>query len=123
VAETYPRGSIVMLDLEPVIGSEQGRRRPCVVVSDARVVRASRARLMYAVVPLTRSQALIGPLAPRLKQREGGLPADSTALCMHVRSVDPARVSGRVRGALAAEEMVAVQRGLAVLFGLEAPAA
>jgi mRNA interferase MazF len=119
VAEAYPRGAVVMLDLEPVVGSEQGRRRPCVVVSDPRTVRASRARLLYAVVPLTRSQALIGPLAPRLKQREGGLPADSTALCMHVRSVDPARVSGQVRGTLNAEELATVQRGLAVLFGLE----
>lgn len=113
----YPRGSIVIVQLEPVVGSEQGKARPCVVTSDARVVQRSRAKLLYTVVPLTHAQTLVGPLAPRLEARKGGLPSDGVALVMHVRTVDPRRVLGYV-GELSADEYTPVREGLAVLFGL-----
>lgn len=116
----FGRGSLVLVRLDPVVGSEQGKLRPCVVVTDAEAVRRSRARLLYGVVPLTRSTTLIGTLAPRLKARAGGAAADGVALCMHVRTVDPARVVGYV-GELNGEELGDVQRGLALLFGLEPP--
>jgi mRNA-degrading endonuclease toxin of MazEF toxin-antitoxin module len=115
---TYPRGAVVFVDLEPVVGVEQGRERPCIVVSDLETVRSSRARPVYVVVPLTRSETLIGPLAPRLKRREGGLPADSTALVMHVRSIAPERATGRTRGALNEEEMQMIETGLRALLRL-----
>ena len=116
----FGRGSLVLVRLDPVVGSEQGKLRPCVVVTDAETVRRSRARLLYGVVPLTRSTTLTGPLAPRLKARAGGSAADGVALCMHVRTVDPVRVVGYV-GELNFDEWRDVQRGLALLFGLEPP--
>ncbi|WP_420594523.1 type II toxin-antitoxin system PemK/MazF family toxin [Deinococcus sp.] len=60
----YLRGAIVTVDLEPVVGSEQGRRRPCIVLSQMNTVRASGARPLYFVVPLTTARKLSGPLAP-----------------------------------------------------------
>ncbi len=117
---TYARGSVVFADLEPVVGVEQGRERPCVVVSDLETVRRSRARAIYTVVPLTRSDVLTGPLAPRLNKRQGGLSADSTALVMHVRSIAPERISARIRGTLNDNELQKVQLGLVALLGLEA---
>lgn len=114
----YIRRSIVLVQLEPVVGSEQGKIRPCVVMSDAQVVRQSRAKLLYTVVPLTHGQALIGPLAPRLKAREGGTPSDGVALVMHVRTVDPTRIMGYV-GELNDEEYIPIKQGIAILFGLE----
>lgn len=116
---TYVRGSVVFVDLEPVVGVEQGRERPCVVMSDFKTVQQSRSLPIYTVVPLTRSATLKGVLAPRLKQRQGGISTDSTALVMHVRSISPERVSGRVKGVLNAEEMAQIQTGVKVLFGLE----
>ena len=105
-------------DLEPVVGVEQGRARPCVVVSNPEAVRQSRARPIYTIVPLTRSHTLLGPLAPRIGRRQGGLAADGVALVMHVRSIDPERISGRTRGILEAEEMARVESGLEVLLRL-----
>ncbi len=113
----YPRQSIVLVRLDPVVGSEQGKVRPCIVATDAATVRQSRARLLYSVVPLTHSQTLVGPLAPRIKARAGGSPSDGVALCMHVRTVDPARVVGYV-GTLDEDEYQPVSRGLGVLLGL-----
>lgn len=115
----YERGAIIRVDLNPVRGSEQANVRPCIVVSDHNIVRASRARLLYVVVPLTRSEALKGVTAPRLQQGEGALPADSTALCLHVRSIDPKRVVGYV-GQLGKRGVQQVQQGLAALLDLEA---
>lgn len=117
----YTRGSVIFVDLEPVVGVEQGRSRPCVVVSDLRTVRQSRSRPVYTVVPLTRSDTLTGPLAPRFRGRQGGLSADSTALVMHVRSVAPERISGRLKGIFDDDELLVVQRGLSVLLGLASP--
>ena len=113
----YPRQSIVLVRLDPVVGSEQGKVRPCIVATDAATIRQSRAKLLYTVVPLTHSQTLTGPLAPRIKARAGGSPSDGVALCMHVRTVDPARVIGYV-GSLEASEYEPVSRGLGVLLGL-----
>jgi mRNA interferase MazF len=92
VSQGYGRGSVLLVDLEPVLGSEQGRKRPCVVLSDLDTIRASGSRPLYFVVPLTTAGKLSGALAPQLKARAGGLPADSTALVMHARSIDPARI-------------------------------
>ncbi len=113
----YNKRSIVLVRLNPVVGSEQGKIRPCVIATDAEVVRQSRAKLLYSVVPLTHATSLIGVLAPRIKARQGASPSDGVALCMHVRTIDPARVVGYI-GELSADEYTPIQRGLSVLFGL-----
>ncbi len=93
---TYERGAVVMADLEPIIGSEQGGTRPVVVISSLATIIKSKARPLYVIVSLTRSKTLTGALAPRIKAREGGIPEDSTALCMHIRSLDPQRLGKQV---------------------------
>lgn len=106
-----------MANLEPVVGSEQGRTRPCVVMSDLALLRASRAKELYTVVPLTTSEKLVGPLAPRVAARAGGLPLDSTVLVMHVRTIDPARIV-RAGGTLTPAELEPIRAGLRAAFGL-----
>jgi mRNA interferase MazF len=113
----HDRGAVVMVNLEPVMGSEQGRVRPCIVVSDLGTITASHSRPLYVIVPLTRSEKLVGPLAPRLKARRGALPADSAALGMHLRSIDPRRITGRV-GKLNAHEFDKLEEGIKQLFTL-----
>ena len=111
---SYGRGAVVLADLEPVTGSEQGRKRPCIVLSDLQTVRASGARPLYFVVPLTTASKLSGPLAPQLRARPGGLPADSTALVMHARAIDPARIV-RHWGQVNAQDISLLQDALRVL--------
>lgn len=114
---SYARGDIVLVDLEPTVGSEQGFKRPCIVVSELATISASRSKPLYLIVPLTRSEKLVGKLAPRLKARQGGLPADSTALIMHLRSIDSRRIIRRV-GQLEPVELALIEEGLRELFGL-----
>lgn len=105
---TYQRGDLVLVDLEPVIGSEQGMKRPCVVLSNAATVRASGSRLVYFVIPLTSAKKLRGPLAPILEQSEDGLRADSVALIMHARSISPARILAKW-GQVSAQDVTTLQ--------------
>ena len=107
----YNQGSILIVNLDPVEGSEQGRSRPCVVVSNTKAILASKVKPLYVIVPFTRSETLEGSLAPRLKARKGGLPSDSVALVMHIRSIDPVRIKKRV-GILSQAEIKVILEGI-----------
>lgn len=113
--KAYARGAVILVDLDPSTGSEQGRKRPCIVLSDLKTVRASGSRPLYFIVPLTTANKLSGPLAPQLKARPGGLPADSTALVMHARAIDPARIV-RQWGAVDAQDVSTLQAALRFLL-------
>ncbi len=113
----YHKGDIVLVDLEPTLGSEQGFKRPAIIISNLTTITDSHSRPLYIIVPLARSEKLIGDLAPRLQAKEGGLPADSTALIMHLRSIDPQRIL-RFIGKLDADELELIQKGLRELFNL-----
>ena len=114
---TYHKGDIVLVDLEPTLGSEQGFKRPAIIVSNLTTITNSHSRPLYVIVPLTRSEKLIGDLAPKLQAKEDGLPANSTVLIMHLRSIDPQRIL-RFIGKLDAAELEIIQKGLSELFSL-----
>lgn len=109
------RGSLILLDLDPVVGHEQRGTRPCVVVSDPEVVADQRFPLL-GVVPLTGTPGQ-GALYPPLRPGKSGLTKISYALTDHVRSVDKRRVK-RVFGRLPQLELDAVEEGLALFLGL-----
>ena len=69
------RGEIRLVDLEPVRGSEAGKRRPAVVVSHDRA-NAAAARLgrgVVTVVPVTSNVARIFPFQVLLPARAGSV--------------------------------------------------
>jgi mRNA interferase MazF len=109
------RGSLVLLDLDPVVGHEQRGTRPCVVVSDPDVVTDQRFPLL-GVVPVTGTPGE-GALYPSLAPGKSGLTKVSYALTDHVRSVDKRRVK-QVFGRLTPLEIEAVDEGLALFLGL-----
>jgi mRNA interferase MazF len=115
---SHQRGDVVMVDLEPVAGSEQGRTRPAVVMSNLETIRGSGAVPLYVIIPFTTAGKLGGVLAPQVPARAGGLPADSTALTMHIRSIDPMRVI-RTVGNLNAQELAPLERSVLALVGLK----
>jgi mRNA interferase MazF len=107
---------VVQVDLDPVLGHEQGRPRPCVVVqNDA----GNRFSSMTIVVPLTDAGHIRRPSAIYVVVRagDGGIRKDSIVLCDQIRAVDLQRV-GRMIGVLSSETMKAVDRALAISLGL-----
>jgi mRNA interferase MazF len=109
------RGSVVVVELDPTIGHEQRGVRPCIIVSDPDITRDQRFPLI-CVVPITGTPG-DGLLYPPLAPGNSGLAKPSYALVDHLRSIDKRRVR-RLFGELAADEIAAIDGGLAVFLGL-----
>jgi mRNA interferase MazF len=95
------RGEIRLVDLEPILGAEAGKRRPAVIVSNdgANATAARLGRGVVTVVPVTSNVRQVYPFQALLPATECGLERDSKAQAEQVRSVPVERVShvvGRV---------------------------
>ena len=110
------RGQIVEVDLDPVVGHEQGRLRPCVIVQNDV---SNRFASTTIVVPLTdaRNFAHRSPLYVLASKGDGGLKKDSLVLCDQIRTVDQQRF-GRFFGVLSPETMRQVDQSLQISLGL-----
>src|SRR5215470_218753 len=113
------RGDIVSVDFYPAVGSEANETRPAVVVSnDAANATATRlGRGVVTVVPVTSNITRVYPFQVLLPAHQTGLPRDSKAQAVQIRSVSVERVGkrlGQLPGALVAE----LDRALRVQIGL-----
>lgn len=112
------RGMVIDLNLDPVQGSETGRIRPCVVVTNdtynARVP-------VIQVTPITEWSEKKGQIITNvevLPSRKNGLTKRSVADCLQTRPVDHARRLVRIRGELTLDEMRAINQALSIVFAL-----
>ncbi len=95
------RGEIRLTDLDPARGSEAGKRRPAVLVSNdrANTTAARLGRGVVTVVPVTSNITRVFPFQALLPADETGLRVDSKAQCEQIRSVSVHRMGplvGRV---------------------------
>jgi mRNA interferase MazF len=112
------RGMVIDINLDPVQGSETGKVRPCVVVTNdvynARVP-------VIQVVPVT----AWNPKKARIKTNVtltpsviNGLDKKSVADCLQTRPVDYRLRFSRVRGKLEQNDIRAIDQALKVVFSL-----
>jgi mRNA interferase MazF len=111
------RGMVVEVSLDPVVGHEQGRTRPCVVVQNDV---GNRFASTTIIVPLTGAEHVKAPspIYVSVKTGDGGTTKDSCILCDQIRVVDQSRL-GRVYGALSPETMASLDAALLVSLGLQ----
>lgn len=106
------RGEIYYAELDPVIGSEQGGRRPVIVLQNNRGNRSSDTVI---VAPLTSSQ--IKPHLPtHVEIYTDGLHCTSIALLEQIRTIDKRRIGGYV-GVASEFDMKLIES--AILYSLE----
>ncbi len=100
-----------MAELDPVVGSEQGGRRPVLIIqNDMGNLHAP----TIIAVPLTGSPRKPEmPTHVRVPKGEGGLWRSSIVLCEQVRTLEKTRLL-RHLGTLPAETMRQVERALSV---------
>ena len=87
------RGDVVMVNLDPVLGSEVGRTRPAIVLQNEL---ANRSSPTVTVVPVTSRPGRVYPFQVRLSAGDGGLDRDSKALCEQIRTVARERIAERL---------------------------
>ena len=115
---TLRRGQIIDVDLEPTKGSETGKIRPCIIVTNdvynARVP-------VIQVVPITQWSEKKARIATNVElepSAENGLTKRSIADCLQTRPIDHRQRFVGVRGRLGIEELAKVDCALKMVFGL-----
>ncbi|MDZ7676035.1 MAG: type II toxin-antitoxin system PemK/MazF family toxin [Acidimicrobiales bacterium] len=113
------RGEVCWVDLDPVLGSESGKRRPAVIVSnDGANTTASRlGRGVITVVPVTSNTSRVYPFQVLLEADETGLTRDSKAQAEQVRSVAIERI-GAGLGRLTEPQLAALDEALRLHLAL-----
>jgi mRNA interferase MazF len=110
------RGEVYQADLEPIAGSEQGGKRPVLIVSrNAINVNAP----IVIVVPLTgrENKRRLYPTHVELTASEAGLTKDSVVLCEQVRAISKDRLTKRA-GQVSSQKMSAVDAALRISMDL-----
>ncbi|MEK6892695.1 MAG: type II toxin-antitoxin system PemK/MazF family toxin [Nanoarchaeota archaeon] len=84
------RGDIVLAELEPVQGSEQGGIRPCLVIQNDD---GNKFSPLTIVAPITsKNFSKYFPTNVFLKKEESGLDKDSTIMFNQIRTIDKSRI-------------------------------
>ncbi|MGH7818132.1 MAG: type II toxin-antitoxin system PemK/MazF family toxin [Candidatus Binatia bacterium] len=104
------RGDVVWVNLDPTVGAEIKKRRPCVIVSLSVL---NDRRLTVVVVPLSGSSTTRPPLVVAVPSAG----AEANARIDQIRAVDKSRVVGAI-GKLINADMEAVAQGLRTVLGL-----
>lgn len=87
------RGDVFWVNLDPVVGSEVGKRRPAVVVQNEA---ANSTGATVTVIPLSTSVGRVYPFQVRIPAGEAGLDRDSKALCEQIRTLSRSRLLARI---------------------------
>lgn len=108
------RGDIYFADLDPVIGSEQGGKRPVLIIQNDLGNRFSPTVIILPLTSSTHKRPLRThvPLSPP----QGGIAKPSIILCEQVRTVEKSRFIRRL-GTLPTEKMALVERALCAAMG------
>jgi len=116
---TIERGMVIDINLDPVQGSETGKVRPCIVVTNdvynARVP-------VIQVVPITAWNEKKGRIKTNVTLEPSalnGLDKKSVGDCLQTRPIDYRLRLSRVRGKMTQDDMLAIDQALKVVFSLE----
>lgn len=108
------RGEIWHVDLDPVQGHEQGRRRPAVIVSADSFNQGPGA--MVVIVPITGTIRRL-PYEVIVNPPEGGLTKASCVRCDNVRSISVLRLGNKL-GAVSPRTLLQIELRLRALLNL-----
>lgn len=90
----FKKWSIWRANLDPVIGSEQGKSRPVLIISEDDI---NELLNIVNIIPITTRKPgrTIYPNEALISALESGLDHDSVALCHQIRTVDKKRLSAK----------------------------
>jgi mRNA interferase MazF len=109
MVSTMNRGDIYFISLDPTVGHEIRKSRPCVIVSsDAN----NDVRQMITVVPLTSNLTRTRRIEVAIPKDRSGLPKDSKALVPQMRGVSCMRISGARVGSVHSDLMAEIDLAL-----------
>ena len=84
------RGDIFLVNLEPTVGSEQGKTRPVLVIQNNILNQFSPTILVAAIT--SRNFTKEYPMNVHLDKSDSGLDRDSTVMLNQIRTIDKSRL-------------------------------
>jgi mRNA interferase MazF len=112
------KGMVIDIDLNPVKGSETGKIRPCIVVTNDVY---NQMLPVIQVVPITgwnEKKAQIHTNVFLEPSKENGLTKKSIADCLQTRPIDYQFRLVKIRGQLSENKLVEIDRALKLVFDL-----
>lgn len=112
------RGMIIDVNLDPVQGSETGKVRPCIIVTND--VYNERVPVIQ-VVPVTGWNAKKARIKTNIEiapSQSNGLTKKSIADCLQTRPVDHRQRFVKIRGKLSPAVMLEIDQSLRIVFEL-----
>ena len=110
------RGMIIDVNLDPTLGSETGKIRPCVIVTND--VYNERVPVIQ-VVPVTAWSDKKAGITTNVEIHpsiSNGLPKKSIADCLQTRLVDQTKRLVKIRGELSSVKMLEIDQALRIVF-------
>lgn len=111
----YKRGDVWLANLDPVIGSEQGKTRPVVIIQNDVANEYSPVVIVAALTTAVGPKEY--PTEVQVRAPEGGLKRDSIILLNQIRTIDKRRLIERW-GSLTPETMRKLDEALKISLGL-----
>ena len=110
------KGDIVLVNLEPIKGSEQGCIRPCLIIQNNQ---GNKCSPLTIIAPLT-SKAFTKefPTNVVVSKEDSGLNKNSTILLNQIRTIDKRRITRKV-SSLSAEIMSKVEMAIKISLDLK----
>jgi len=88
------RGDILLAKLDPVIGAEQGRTRPVIVIQNDFGNKTSPTIIIAPITSKIYSKEF--PTNVKISKEESGLKIDSTILLNQIRTIDKRRIVKKI---------------------------
>jgi mRNA interferase MazF len=113
------RGMVIDVNLDPTLGFETGKIRPCIIVTND--IYNERVPVIQ-VVPVTawnEKKALIKTNVEIEPASTNGLTKKSIADCLQTRPIDYQHRLVRIRGKISAQLLEEIDEALAIVFGLQ----
>ena len=116
---TLKRGMLLDVNLDPTLGSETGKIRPCIIVTND--VYNQRVPVIQ-VVPITAWSVKKAKIKTNVEinpSQSNGLSKKSVADCLQTRPIDHRHRLVRIRGELTNSEMNEIDQALRIVFELD----
>jgi len=116
---TLKRGMIIDVNLDPTLGSETGKIRPCVIVTND--VYNERVPVIQ-VVPITEWSAKKARIKTNVEihpSQDNGLSKKSIADCLQTRPIDRRHRFVKIRGKLSSPKVQEIDQCLKTVFELD----
>jgi mRNA interferase MazF len=112
------RGMVIDVNLDPVRGSETGKTRPCVIVTNDAYNRRVPVIQVTPVTAWNEKKSKIVTNVELEPSRQSGLTKKSLADCLQTRPIDHQLRLVKIRGQLTQAEMDRIEQSLKMVFDL-----